>query len=78
MPNKLAENHDKYLNNFLATNTSKVINQSRVLIGLHKSGYIFPFNIYLKVIFYIYIGKLKFIWRNIIYGIYYARKDHNY
>ena len=54
MPNKLAENHDKYLNNFLATNTSKVINQSRVLIGLHKSGYIFPFNIYLKVIFYIY------------------------
>jgi hypothetical protein len=41
--------HTKFLNNFLLTSKSKVLDQTRILVGLHASGYIFPFSIFLKL-----------------------------
>ena len=49
MPAKFANNHDSYIKNYLTTDKSKIINKTRILVGLHKTGYIFPFNIFLKV-----------------------------
>ncbi|CAD8070227.1 unnamed protein product [Paramecium primaurelia] len=50
MPNIYAQYHDQFLEGYTQNQESRVLNRERLLIGKHKSGYIFPFFIYVRYI----------------------------
>lgn len=49
MPKIYAEKHDEYLMLSLTRNNAEISNKKKIFNGLHSSGYIFPFCIYIKV-----------------------------
>ena len=49
MPKIFAEKHDEYLMLSLTKNNAVISNKKKFFNGLHSSGYIFPFCIYIKV-----------------------------
>lgn len=50
MPKILAEYHDSFVSNYLKTMKGNLIDNERFLLAQHKTGYLFPVNIFVKVI----------------------------
>ena len=50
MPEILGHHHDAFVSHYLRTMKGVHINTERFLLGLHKTGYIIPFTIFIKVI----------------------------
>ena len=52
MPHIIAELHDNFLDDYLNTLESKILNTDRLLMGRVKNGYITPLYIYIRVYYY--------------------------
>ena len=49
MPALYAQHHDQFLKNYISTLDPNIINKKCLLLGLHKSKYIFPIYVIVKV-----------------------------
>ncbi|CAD8104910.1 unnamed protein product [Paramecium sonneborni] len=50
MPNVFAQSHDQFMETYLQTYESRIMNRERMIIGKSKNGYIFPFFIYVRYV----------------------------
>jgi hypothetical protein len=50
MPNMHSVNHDKFIDNYLATFEGRIINKDRFTFGKLKNGYLVQFNMFLRFI----------------------------
>ncbi|CAD8192732.1 unnamed protein product [Paramecium pentaurelia] len=50
MPNVFAQSHDQFMEAYLQTYESRIMNRERMIIGKSKNGYIFPFFIYVRYV----------------------------
>ena len=61
MPPEVAEKHDEYLANYLATGKSFVLNEKRVVTGQSKSGDKIPVEISVKEVIAKELGRRTYI-----------------
>ena len=52
MPDLHAKRHDRFMTSYLETLEPRILNKDLPLIGKHKSNYIFPISVMVKVFVY--------------------------
>lgn len=61
MPSILAQHHDGFVSNYLGSMEGNLINKERFVLAKHKTGYLFPVIIFVKVVENSSVQALHFI-----------------